>query len=114
MEFTEDALATLKAYSWPGNLAEFRQVVSQVITTTETRVVTSAQLPLRIHEPKDWPSLAEYLAGQGKQYLACVLNACQGDKTRAALGIVVSRLGWFPPIGSNFTSGGLPVNHWVE
>ena len=95
LEFTDDALATLKAYLWPGNLAEFRQVVSQVITTTETRVITSAQLPLRIHELQDWPSLAEYLSGQEKQYIARVLNACQGDKKRAAktLGIDPSGLG---------------------
>jgi DNA-binding NtrC family response regulator len=95
VEFTEDALATLRAYRWPGNLAEFRQVVSQVITTTETRVVTSAQLPLRIHELKDWPTLADYLGGQEKQYIARVLHACQGDKARAAktLGIDASRLG---------------------
>ena len=95
VEFTEDALATLKAYRWPGNLAEFRQVVSQVITTTETRVVTSAQLPLRIHELKDWPTLTEYLDGQEKQYLARVLYACKGDKARAALalGVDISRLG---------------------
>ncbi|MDB6114135.1 MAG: zraR 1, partial [Lacunisphaera sp.] len=95
VEFTADALATLRAYRWPGNLVELRQVVSQVITTTETRVVTSAQLPLRLHELKDWPSLAEYLAGQEKQYIARVLNAGQGDKARAAatLGIDVSRLG---------------------
>jgi len=94
-EFTEDALATLLAYRWPGNLAEFRQVVSQVVTTTETRVITSAQLPLRIHELKDWPTLADYLGGQEKQYVARVLHACQGDKARAAktLGIDASRLG---------------------
>jgi DNA-binding NtrC family response regulator len=95
VEFTEDAIGTLRAYRWPGNLAEFRQVVSQVITTTETRVITSAQLPLRIHELKDWPPLSDYLAGQEKQYTARVLHACQGDKARAAktLGIDVSRLG---------------------
>ena len=95
VEFTEDALATLRAYRWPGNLAEFRQVVSQVITTTETRVITSAQLPLRIHELKDWPPLADYLAGQEKQYIARVLHACKGDKARAAktLGIDASRIG---------------------
>ena len=95
IEFTEDALATLRAYRWPGNLAEFRQVVSQIVTTTETRVITSAQLPLRIHELKDWPPLADYLAGQEKQYVARVLHASQGDKSRAAkaLGIDVSRVG---------------------
>lgn len=94
LEFTADALATLRAYRWPGNLAEFNQVISQVITTTETRVITSAQLPLRVHEVKDWPSLADYLSGQEKQYVARVLNACGGDKARAAktLGIDPARL----------------------
>ncbi|MDI1320622.1 MAG: response regulator [bacterium] len=95
VEFTSDALATLSAYRWPGNLAEFTQVVSQVVTTTESRIITSEQLPLRIHELNDWPALADYLAGQEKQYIARVLHACQGDKAHAAktLGLDVSRLG---------------------
>jgi two-component system, NtrC family, response regulator HydG len=84
VEFTEDALATLRAYHWPGNLDEFNQVISQIITTTETRVITSAQLPLRVQDMKQWPTLADYLAGQEKQYVARVLHACQGDKVRAA------------------------------
>jgi two-component system response regulator HydG len=83
-EFTDDAIATLCAYRWPGNLAEFNQFISQVISTSETRVITSAQLPLRVHELKDWPSLADYLAGQEKQYIARVLHACGGDKAKAA------------------------------
>jgi two-component system response regulator HydG len=94
LEFTADALATLKAYAWPGNLDEFNQVISQVITTTESRVITSAQLPLRVHELKDWPTLADYLAGQEKQYVARVLHASGGDKVKAAkaLGIDPTRL----------------------
>ncbi len=94
MEFTDDALAALRTYHWPGNLAEFTQVISQIITTTETRVITSAQIPLRIHDLKNWPTLGEYLAGQGKQYIARVLNASAGDKARAAkaLGIDLQRL----------------------
>ena len=94
VEFTDDALATLCAYRWPGNLAEFTQVVSPIITTTETRVITSAQLPLRIHELNDWPPLVDYLAGQEKQYIARVLNASAGDRTKAAktLGIDPKRL----------------------
>ena len=84
LEFTADALATLKAYGWPGNLDEFNQLVSQVIATTESRVITSAQLPLRVHELKDWPTLADYLAGQEQQYIARVLHASGGDKVRAA------------------------------
>jgi DNA-binding NtrC family response regulator len=94
IEFTEDALATLRAYRWPGNLAEFTQVISQVIATSETRVITSEQLPLRVHELKDWPTLAEYLSGQEKQYVARVLHAAGGDKTKAAkaLGVDAAKL----------------------
>ncbi|MBA4136322.1 MAG: hypothetical protein C0518_03285 [Opitutus sp.] len=94
IEFTDDALATLRAYRWPGNLAEFTQVISQVISTSETRVITSAQLPLRVHELKDWPTLADYLAGQEKQYVARVLHACGGDKAKAgrALGVDPTKL----------------------
>lgn len=94
IEFTDDAFATLKAYRWPGNLVEFTQVISQVISAAEARVITSAQLPLRVHELKDWPALADYLAGQEKQYVARVLHACGGDKAKAAkvLGIEPTKL----------------------
>ncbi|HTJ79976.1 MAG TPA: response regulator [Rariglobus sp.] len=84
IEFTEDAIDTLKAYHWPGNLSELGQVATKIATTTDTRLVTSAQLPLRLKEVKDWPKLADYLAGQEKQYIEMVLNACRGDKIAAA------------------------------
>jgi DNA-binding protein Fis len=58
-------------------------------------VITSAQLPLKVHEVRNWPTLADYLAGQEKLYLARVLHACRGDKARAAtvLGIDLAKLG---------------------
>ena len=95
IEFSADALAVMTAYHWPGNLSELSQVVSKIAATTETRVVTSAQLPLRLRELKHWPTLAEYLAGQEKQYLDHVLHACKGDKAAAAkvLGVDAGKLG---------------------
>jgi len=95
IEFTDDAMAVLMAYRWPGNLTEMFQLVSKIASTTETRVVTSAQLPLRLREVKDWPALADFMAGQEKQYIDRVLQASRGDKAVAAkvLGIDVSRLG---------------------
>jgi two-component system, NtrC family, response regulator HydG len=84
IEFTEDALATLAAYHWPGNLTELLQVVSKIAATTEARVVTSQQLPMRLREIKDWPKLADYLAGQQRQYIDLVLRACRGDTALAA------------------------------
>jgi len=84
IEFTDDALDVLSAYHWPGNLTELNQVVSKIATTTETRIITSEQLPLRLREVKNWPTLSEYLAGQEKQYREMVLHACRGDKAAAA------------------------------
>jgi two-component system, NtrC family, response regulator HydG len=95
IEFTDDAMAVLTAYHWPGNLSELSQLVSKIASTTETRVMTSEQLPLRLRDLKSWPTLAEFSAGQEKQYMDRVLHACKGDKAVAAkvLGIDVARLG---------------------
>ncbi len=95
IEFTDDALAVMGAYHWPGNITELTQVVLKIAATTETRVVTSAQLPLRLRELKHWPTLAEYLVGQEKQYIDHVLHTCKGNKAAAAkvLGVDVGKLG---------------------
>ncbi len=95
IEFTDDAMAVLTAYHWPGNLTEMFQLVSKIASTTETRVMTSEQLPLRLRQIENWPTLAEFTAGQEKQYMDRVLHACRGDKAVAAkvLGIDASKLG---------------------
>ncbi len=95
IEFSDDAMAVMTAYHWPGNLTELTQVVSKIAAATETRVITSQQLPLRLRELKHWPALTEYLAGQEKQYIDMVLHACRGDKAQAAkvLGVDVAKLG---------------------
>ncbi len=95
IEFTDDAMAILSAYHWPGNLTELFQLTSKIASTTETRVITSEQLPLRLKELKHWPTLAEFIAGQEKQYLDRVLHASRGDKAAAAkvLGVDPARLG---------------------
>lgn len=95
IEFTDDAMAVLTAYHWPGNLTELYQVVTKMAGTTESRVITSQQLPLRLRELKHWPTLTEYLSGQQKQYIDMVVHACQGDKAAAAkvLGVDQATLG---------------------
>lgn len=94
IEFTEDALDVLKAYHWPGNITELNQVVTKIATTAETRLVTSKDLPLRVKEVKNWPTLTDYSDGQQKQYIEMVLRACHDDKAKAAkiLGVEVSKL----------------------
>ena len=84
VEFTDDALAVLADYGWPGNLTELAQVITEIATTTSTRIVTSQQLPDRLRSARSWPTLAEYLTAQEKQYRETVLRACRGDKAAAA------------------------------
>ena len=95
IEFTEDALAVLTAYHWPGNVTELFQVVSKIAATTPTRVVTSQQLPLRLREVRAWPKLEDYLKGQERHYIDQVMHACRGDRVAAAkvLGVPPDRLG---------------------
>jgi DNA-binding NtrC family response regulator len=94
IEFTGDAMAVLSDYHWPGNLAELFQLVSKLASTTETRVITSEQLPLRLRDLNHWPKLADYLEGQERQYVDRVLHACRGDKAAAGkvLGVDASKL----------------------
>jgi DNA-binding protein Fis len=56
--------------------------------------MTSEQLPLRLRQLENWPTLAEFTAGQEKQYMDRVLHACRGDKVVASkvLGIDASKL----------------------
>jgi two-component system, NtrC family, response regulator HydG len=93
IEYAPDAMAALLSYRWPGNQGELAQVISRLVSATETRVVHASQLPLHVRELKDWPTLADYLAMQEKDYLARALQACGGDKARAAkaLGVDVAR-----------------------
>lgn len=95
VDFTEDAIQLLCSYRWPGNLLELQQVVGKAIASAENRVITAAQLPLRLNQLRDWPKLAEYLAGQRLQYVTTVMNACRGDRRLAAeiLGIAEQDLG---------------------
>ncbi|HEY0943969.1 MAG TPA: sigma-54 dependent transcriptional regulator [Opitutaceae bacterium] len=94
VEFTDDAMTVLQAYHWPGNIVELGQVVTKIAATAEARIVTSQQLPMRLKEVKHWPSLADYLAGQRKQYIDMVVHACRGDKAAAAkvLGVDAGQL----------------------
>ncbi len=94
IEFTDDALSVLQTYHWPGNLSELQQLVVKIAATTDARIVTSQQLPMRLREVRQWPNLADFLAGQQKQYTERVIHALGGDRVAAAkvLGVDVASL----------------------
>jgi two-component system, NtrC family, response regulator HydG len=95
IEFAPDALAALKAYSWPGNITDLGQVILKIAGSCDSRMIGVEQLPMRLKDLGGWPKLAEFLALQEKHYIEQVLHACRGDKTQAArvLGVEKARLG---------------------
>ncbi len=95
IEFSPEALAILESYRWPGNIMELNQVVTRIAATSESRVISAEQLPMRLKEMSQWPSLADHLAEQRRQYIEMVLHACRGDRGEASrvLGIDASELG---------------------
>ena len=94
VEFASDALALLSSYRWPGNISELSQVVAGVVAESETKVITAAQLPERLRDLKDWPTLDVYLEAQRIEYIERVLRVCRSDRAKASkvLGIDASKL----------------------
>ena len=95
VEFAPDALAALSAYRWPGNISELSQGVTVIVSGAESKTITAAQLPERLRDLKDMPTLADFLAEEEKQYIDRILRACRGDKAKAAkiLGIDAAKIG---------------------
>ena len=84
VEFTPEALEVLKNYRWTGNVLELNQVVSRIAASSESRMITAEQLPMKLKALGEWPNLEMYLADQRKHYVTTVLKACQGNREKAA------------------------------
>lgn len=46
--FPEDIMAVLRAYSWPGNVRELRNVVENLLLTSNDEIVTLNEMPLEL------------------------------------------------------------------
>jgi DNA-binding protein Fis len=66
----------------------------QIAATTDSRMFGADQLPMRLKELGQWPSLDHYLAEKKQEYVEMVLRTCRGDRSEAArvLGVDVSSL----------------------
>lgn len=57
--FSAEALATLKKYSWPGNLRELRNTIERITIFCKTEVVGNECLPEKISESEEIPRLGD-------------------------------------------------------
>lgn len=102
--FSDDALAILMRYSFPGNVRELQNAVERAATFCDTPLIEPRHLPQRIREqppqsfqeqatveiattaaaPTDAPEGLPDLETIQRQYIHQVLNATNGNKRKAA------------------------------
>jgi DNA-binding NtrC family response regulator len=85
--FARDALDILMDYSFPGNVRELENIVSGAVALTDEELVTGNDLPADIEEleidtlgQEDFATLEDH----EKAYIAKVLKATHGNRTKAA------------------------------
>lgn len=93
----EQAMQCLTNYAWPGNVRELENVIERAITLSQAGVITSDDLPPRIHVPQSNgtpPLSADDLAGLfsglpnldeiERRYILHVLDATGNNRKRTA------------------------------
>jgi DNA-binding NtrC family response regulator len=89
---TPGAMALLQSYGWPGNVRELVNVVSHLLTFSDGAEVDVAQLPPRVVKegekhrahPAYRDAKERVLAKFEREYLATLLDRCEGNLSRAA------------------------------
>jgi len=87
--FSSEALQLLLNWTWPGNLAELRQLVNQLSQRKAGRVVLPADLPDRMHaRPGRRMSLME---SAERDTIVEALRRCGGNRSQAAQALGIGR-----------------------
>jgi two-component system response regulator HydG len=97
--FTTRAAERLMAYDWPGNVRELRNCVERAVTLTRTDLVDLDDLPHKVRDYKaahlvvvgDDPSEIISLEELERRYILKVVDACKGNKSKAARALGIGR-----------------------
>jgi two-component system, NtrC family, response regulator AtoC len=94
---SDEAMAQLRAYSWPGNIRELENTIERAVALSSQAMLTLEDLPREVREsprPRasanmpaaQWSGFADLptLEEIKKRYLLHVLNSTQGNMSRAA------------------------------
>lgn len=95
---TEAAMASLCAYSWPGNIRELRNCVERMVVLCRGKMIDIDNVPVDIREGVT-PGIAKTVLAQPSWDLECnekilierALNECRGNRTKAAEKLGISR-----------------------
>lgn len=92
---TPALLRRLEAYAWPGNVRELRNLVERLLIVSDGTPVDPSALPSEFARGNESPAPVEEaltLQQIELRHIRRVLDHCQGNKTRAAEVLGISRL----------------------
>lgn len=87
--FSANALRALLAFSYPGNVRQLRNIVERVIVMSTTPEIHEEDLPTYVRQGSGRPMMS--LEELERSYIAEVLDACHGRKSKAAGILGISR-----------------------
>ncbi len=94
IRFSKDAMTALLQYDYPGNVRELENIVERGATLAASDIIEKDDLPsviLKKSESNGSVSLAEVAAGAEKDHIIRILAIAQGNKTKAAELLGISR-----------------------
>ncbi len=94
LRFSKEAMTALLQYDYPGNVRELENIVERGATLAASDVIEKDDLPSVIFkksESNGSVSLAEVAAGAEMEHIVRILSIAQGNKTKAAELLGISR-----------------------
>lgn len=94
VRFSKEAVDTLLAYDYPGNVRELENIIERCVTLSVNEVIDKDELPSFIMSGAESARslcLSDIAAAAEKDHIVRVLKTTQGNKTRAAEILGISR-----------------------
>ncbi|SFD64481.1 GAF domain-containing protein [Klenkia taihuensis] len=82
-QLSSDALQCLLRWSWPGNVAELRSLVDDLVRRSPGRPISQADLPPRLQQATPARSVS-LMESAERQAIVSALQSCGGNRSRAA------------------------------
>ncbi|WP_028317458.1 sigma-54-dependent transcriptional regulator [Desulfobulbus elongatus] len=97
LSLSDEAMQCLLRYDFPGNVRELKNIIERVSVLSPGPVISRADLPADLHAPRQTADgavampLSEAMASAEKQCLLKALVHCNGNRTKAAGALGISR-----------------------